>query len=114
MISGNVELFLQPAGSSGTKQLISKFTQMNCMESNKTTQEIKEDRPNRAEIHHGSTTQGGSNFGQGSQDLGNKSIKQGSESNKGSNYDSEEGWNNEALRRKDISGPKGNHQSENE
>lgn len=36
---------------------------------------------------HGSTTQGGQNFGQGSQDLGNESIKQGAESSKGSNYD---------------------------
>ena len=73
------------------------------MKKNKKILQPGEDKPSRAEFHHGSTTQGGSNYGQGSQDLGNKSIKQGSESNEGSNYDSEEGWNNEALRKEDMS-----------
>lgn len=63
---------------------------------------VTEDKPTRATTRHGSTTQGGSNFGQGSQQLGNTSIKQGSESGKGSNYDEEQGWNNEALRMEDI------------
>lgn len=63
---------------------------------------VVEDKPNRATTHHGSTTQGGSNFGQGSNGLGDNSQRQGSESGDGSNYDGEQGWNNEALRRKDI------------
>jgi len=58
---------------------------------------IKEDKPSRASIHPGSTTQGGSDFGQGSSQLGKKSLKQGSEKGKGSNYDNEQGWNNEEL-----------------
>ena len=62
-----------------------------------------EDRPNRADQHHGSTTQGGSNFGQGSLQLGRYANRQGSESNKGANYDHEQGWNNEALRTEDES-----------
>ena len=68
-------------------------------------QDIKEGNPkSKASYHYGSTTQGGSNFGQGSMHLGKKEIykyKQGSESNKGSNYSNERGWNNEALRRHD-------------
>lgn len=64
---------------------------------------VQEDRPNRARVHHGSTTQGGSDFGQGSMHLGKNANRQGSESNKGANYNGEKGWNNEALRRKDIS-----------
>jgi len=63
---------------------------------------VTEDKPTRATTGHGSTTQGGSNFGQGSIQLGNSSAKQGSESNKGSNYEDEQGWNNEALRSEDI------------
>lgn len=63
---------------------------------------VTEDKPTRATTRHGSTTQGGSNFGQGSLQLGNKSIKQGSESGGGANYDDEQGWNNEALRSEDI------------
>lgn len=63
---------------------------------------VQEDKPNRATEHHGSTTQGGSDFGQGSVQLGNNSLRQGSEKGNGSNYDDEQGWNNEALRRKDI------------
>ena len=62
-----------------------------------------EDRPNRSDLHHGSTTQGGSNFGQGSLQLGRNANHQGSESNKGSNYNNEQGWNNEALRTEDES-----------
>lgn len=64
--------------------------------------EVLEDKPNRATTHNGSTTQGGSNFGQGSNDLGDNSRRQGSESNDGANYDDEQGWNNEALRKEDI------------
>jgi len=63
---------------------------------------VTEDKPTRATTRHGSTTQGGSNFGQGSLQLGNKSIKQGSESGDGANYEDEQGWNNEALRSEDI------------
>ena len=43
-------------------------------------------------VNTGSTTQGGSNFGQGSMELGSKSNKQGARKNKGSNYDNEEGF----------------------
>ena len=59
---------------------------------------ITEDRPNRASYHHGSTTQGGSNYGQGSMQLGRNANKQGSEGSSGSSYNNERGWNNEALR----------------
>jgi len=65
--------------------------------------EITEDKPSKATFHTGSTTQGGSNFGQGSMQLGKEGNKQGSESNSGSNYGNEKKWNNEALRRKDMS-----------
>jgi len=64
--------------------------------------EVQEGTPNRAEHHHGSTTQGGSNFGQGSSELGKQANRQGSEGNSGSNYGNEKKWNNEALRRKDM------------
>ncbi|MDP4149100.1 MAG: hypothetical protein Q8927_12735 [Bacteroidota bacterium] len=64
--------------------------------------EPKEGKLNRASFHHGSTTQGGSDFGQGSMQMGRYGNAQGSESNEGANYDGEQGWNNEALRRKDI------------
>ena len=65
--------------------------------------EVTEDKPTRATHHHGSTTQGGSDFGQGSSDIGKKDAnRQGSESNSGSNYGNEKKWNSEALRRKDI------------
>ena len=62
----------------------------------------KEDRPSRAEFHHGSTTQGGSDYGQGTNDLGKHADKQGSEANSGSNYSNEKGWDNEALRKEDL------------
>lgn len=82
--------------------------------------EVTEDKPTRAQFHHGSTTQGGSNFGQGSAQLGRNANRQGSESGSGesepgtrlphgtttgtgSDYGNEKKWNNEALRRKDIS-----------
>lgn len=67
--------------------------------------EVTEDKPTKAEFHHGSTTQGGRSyyFGQGSPQLGKEGNKQGSESSSGSNYGNEKKWNNEALRRKDIS-----------
>jgi hypothetical protein len=64
--------------------------------------EIREDKPNRADFHHGSTTQAGSDYGQGSHDLPDQENRQGSESNEGANYDHEKGWKNEALRREDI------------
>ncbi len=66
------------------------------------TKKIKEDRPNRAEVHHGSTTQAGSDYGQGTNDLPNKDDLQGSKSNDGANYSNEQGWNNEALRKEDM------------
>ena len=66
------------------------------------TPEVREDRPSRADFHHGSTTQGGSNFGQGSNDLDKHAIRQGSEANDGASYDNERGWDNEALRREDM------------
>jgi hypothetical protein len=63
---------------------------------------IQEGNPrSKATYHHGTTTQGGSNFGQGSLDLGKHSYRQGSEKNEGANYGNERGWDNEALRRKD-------------
>jgi hypothetical protein len=64
--------------------------------------EILEDKPSRATFYPGSTTQGGSNFGQGSSQLGKDGNKQGSESSSGSDYGNEKKWNNEALRRKDM------------
>lgn len=64
--------------------------------------EVLEDKPNKADRYHGSATQGGSNFGQGSLQLGNSSIAQGSESGPGANYNDEAGWNNEALRKEDL------------
>jgi len=66
---------------------------------------IREDKPNRADFHHGSTTQAGSNYGQGSNDLPDQENRQGSESNDGANYDNEKGWNNEALREEDLEDP---------
>jgi hypothetical protein len=64
--------------------------------------DIQEGNPkSKATYHHGSTTQGGSTFGQGSTQLGKDGNRQGSESNKGANYDHEQGWDNEALRRDD-------------
>ncbi len=52
-----------------------------------------EDNHGRATFGTGSTTQGGSNFGQGSGGAGDHSdyYKQGSESNRGANYDNEAG-----------------------
>jgi hypothetical protein len=64
--------------------------------------DIQEGKPTRAETSHGSATQGGSNFGQGSTQLGTNSEKQGSESNDGANYNGEADWNNEALRMEDL------------
>lgn len=64
--------------------------------------EVREDKPNRADYHHGSTSQAGSNYGQGSNDLPDQENRQGSESNDGANYDHEKGWTNEALRKEDI------------
>jgi hypothetical protein len=55
-----------------------------------------------ADINPGSTTQGGSNFGQGANSLGKQAQQQGSRKGKGSDYENEQGWNNEALRGEDI------------
>lgn len=66
------------------------------------TKKIKEDKPSRATFHHGSTTGAGSDFGQGSNDLPNQKVVQGSETNDESNYGNEEGWKNEALRKDDM------------
>jgi hypothetical protein len=66
-----------------------------------TPNEVREGTSNRADFHHGSTTQGGSNFGQGSADLGKAGNLQGSESNDGANYENEKDWDNEALRTKE-------------
>lgn len=49
-----------------------------------------EDNHGRAAYGPGSTTQGGSNYGQGSSDIGGTGYnKQGSEANRGSNYENE-------------------------
>jgi len=48
---------------------------------------VTEGEQGKVDPCHGSTTQGGQNFGQGSQDLDNDAIKQGSESSSGSNYE---------------------------
>jgi hypothetical protein len=64
--------------------------------------DVREDKPSRASFHHGSTTQAGSDYGQGSNDLPDQENRQGSESNDGANYDHEKGWKNEALRRENI------------
>jgi hypothetical protein len=58
------------------------------------------DEKKKATTHVGSTTQGGSNFGQGQTSLGHQ--QQGTEKNTGSDYENEQGWNNEALRMEDI------------
>ena len=63
---------------------------------------VREGNPSKADIHPGSTTQGGSNFGQGSSQLGKKALHQGEKKSDGSSYDNEAGWNNEALRDSDI------------
>jgi hypothetical protein len=63
---------------------------------------VQEGKPSKSNIHPGSTTQGGSNFGQGSSQLGKKAIHQGEEKSDGSSYDNEAGWDNEALRNSDI------------
>jgi len=66
----------------------------------KREKEIKEAKPNRASFRHGSTTQAGPDFGQGSSQLGNASFKQGSESRKGIEGN-EPGLNEEGLKRKE-------------
>ncbi|HEV2355079.1 MAG TPA: hypothetical protein VGR89_12605 [Puia sp.] len=68
----------------------------------KNRKKIEEDRPGRAEFHHSSTTQAGSDYGQGTNDLGKHADKQGSEANSGANYSNERGWDNEALRKEDL------------
>jgi hypothetical protein len=61
---------------------------------------MKKNENKKRVVHTGSTTQGGSNFGQGQSSLGNP--QQGTEKGRGSNYENEQGWNNEALRSEDI------------
>jgi hypothetical protein len=59
---------------------------------NKDNKRIKRGGPEpdkKAVYHPGSTTQGGSDFGQGSSYLGSKSYKQGSVANEGSTYEGE-------------------------
>ena len=64
--------------------------------------DIQEGNPkSKATFYHGTTVQGGSNFGQGSIQLGKDGPRQGSVKNDGANYGNERGWDNEALRRKD-------------
>ena len=63
---------------------------------------VREGTPNRASEHPGSTIQGGSDFGQGSSQLGKKAIHQGEKKNDGSDYKNESEWNNEALRTEDL------------
>ena len=71
-------------------------------QTHKQNNDIQEGNPkSKATFHHGSAVQGGSNFGQGSIQLGKDGNRQGSESGKGANYGNEQGWDNEALRRKD-------------
>jgi hypothetical protein len=69
---------------------------------NKKENPVKEGMPSRATEHPGSTTQGGSNFGQGSSQLGKDAIHQGEQKSEGSDYKNESGWNNEALRSEDL------------
>jgi hypothetical protein len=76
------------------------------IDNNRKQKDIKEGTPNRAEFHHGSTTQGGSDFGQGSIQLGKDANRQGSESDSGSNYGNEKKWNNEAIRKEDLKAQK--------
>jgi len=64
-------------------------------------EEVKEGQSSRSTENHGSTTQSGSNFGQGSHQLGKAAQKQGSQAGSGANYADESGWNNEALRTED-------------
>jgi len=76
--------------------------------------EIQEGTPTRIDSPRGSTTQGGSNFGQGSYQLGRYANAQGSESGRGSNYGNEQGWNNEALRMGDMDRPNRDIKNKNE
>ena len=52
---------------------------------------LRDGNQGRASFFPGSTTQGGSNYGQGSGYLGPSSYKQGSETGKGTNYENEIG-----------------------
>jgi hypothetical protein len=61
---------------------------------------MKKKEKQKEPVHTNSTTQGGSNFGHGQTSLGNKT--QGAEKGRGSNYENEQGWNNEALRTEDL------------
>lgn len=70
--------------------IVLKFKMPFMKRSTKDLKDVVEDKPTRAEYHHGSTTQGGSNYGQGSSDVGKDKNLQGSESNGGSNYDNEQ------------------------
>ncbi|SJZ68638.1 hypothetical protein [Sediminibacterium ginsengisoli] len=61
---------------------------------------MKKEKDAKKDIPAHSTTQGGSNFGQGQTSLGKQ--QQGTEKTRGSDYDNERGWNNEALRMEDL------------
>lgn len=55
-------------------------------------EEQKKDNADKSiDIKKSSTTQGGSNFGQGSGYLAGKAYQQGSEANEGANYENESG-----------------------
>jgi hypothetical protein len=70
------------------------------MKKSQRKKDIKEAKPTRASLHHGSTTQGGPDFGQGSSQLGKASFKQGSEPRK-KMEGNESGLNDEGLKRKE-------------
>lgn len=57
-------------------------------------EELTHGQQSQVDPGHGSTTQGGDNFGQGSSQLGNESIKQGSEGNADTN---QKGLNEEKV-----------------
>jgi len=71
-----------------------------CVKNSERKKDIKEAKPNRASFHHGSATQAGPDFGQGSSQLGKASFKQGSESRK-KTEGNESGLNEEGLKRKE-------------
>ena len=67
-------------------------------------EEQKKDNADKSiDTHKKSTTQGGSNFGQGSAYLAGDAYKQGRETNEGSNYENEAGKfsEDEPLRKDD-------------
>ncbi|MBC7553443.1 MAG: hypothetical protein H7257_05650 [Taibaiella sp.] len=62
------------------------------MSNTEDNKKIPQPQPDKtAEFHPSSTTQGGSNHGQGSSSLDINAIGQGAELDKGSNYENENG-----------------------